>query len=163
MISITNDAGDPRTAEIEDVLARLENAWNADDYDAIASFWDRDDPTPFYQAEEEEFAATDWAMLDDYFTRTRKINEHVRMRITHPKIKFTGQVDAVVIYQMRWEIKFTFYPKPLGGDGRVLAMLQKRQGVWKFHTYIEATISPITYMRKLYESQVGPGFESQGR
>ena len=151
------DNDETERREVRQMIDRLEAAWNANDYEAIKALWDRDDPAPIYQAEEEMHAAIDWPMVDDYFVRTAKINQAVRLTFSDVHIKFTGGQDAVVLYQLHWEIKLSMYPKALGGDNRVLTMLRKVNDAWKFHTYIEAPLSPIAYVRTLYESQVRSG------
>jgi hypothetical protein len=143
-------------AAVREAVNRLEAAWNANDYAAVAGCFDRDDPMPVYQAEEEAQAAVGWAALDDYFARTGKLNERIAVRYTALTIKLLGSDQALAFWQLGWTIKLATYPRPLGGACRVFALARLRPTGWQFHHYVEAPLSPISYVRTLYEAAAKP-------
>lgn len=137
-------------------VRRLEAAWNRNDYGAVADCFDRADPLPVYQAEEEPTPAIGWTAIDDYFDRTAKLNEQIAVTYADIETKLLGPDQALAFWQLHWTIKLATHPRPLGGSCRVFALLRLADDRWRFHAYVEAPLSPISYMRRLYEGQARP-------
>jgi hypothetical protein len=147
---------------VEALVEALEAAWNANDYAAIAALFDHHDDEPWYQAEEETALAAGWPALRDYFDRTAKLNERIAVAFTDVRVKPLGVDYALIRYDLRWDIKLAPFPKPIGGDCRVLAAARRRAGDWRLVAYQEAPLSPISYVRRLYEKDVRAGVLGEG-
>jgi ketosteroid isomerase-like protein len=142
---------------VEALVEALEAAWNANDYAAIAELFDAHDAEPWYQAEEEAVLAAGWPALRDYFDRTARLNERIAVAFSDVRVKLLGDGVALIHYGLRWDIKLATYPKPLGGDCRVMAAARQGADGWRLVMYQEAPLSPISYVRRLYEMNVRPG------
>ncbi len=145
-------------AQLVSAIDRLIETWNRNRMDEMEPLWDRDDPSPFYLAEEEPGPATTWAAVHDYWRRTQRLNEKIVLEISDLQVKLTGNDCAIVLYKLFWQIKLGSYPRALAGDSRVLVGLRRKDGDWRIHTYMEGALSPIAYVRNLYEGRVRPGF-----
>jgi hypothetical protein len=144
--------------ETRALIARLEAQWNANDMDGMAALWDLEDPSPFYQAEEEEAWADDWPKLRDYWRRTQALNQRIAVRYGDLGVKPLGPDLAFAFWRLHWDIKLSNRPNALGGDNRVFAVVRRTPAGARLCCYVEGPLAPITYMRKLYEASVTPGF-----
>ena len=62
--------------------------------------------------------------------------------------------NAIITFDLRFDVKLNDRPKPIGGDNRGVVSLRKVDGNWKIYAWVEAPLAAITYMRKLYELNV---------
>lgn len=144
--------------EIEEVLAKLESRWRSMELSSIRELWDPEETQPFYLPEESEQLLASWEEIEAYWAKTRATISRMSMRTWDVTAKLLQPDLAVAVYRMHWNGEVTGYPKPLGGDNRVTAILRRRDGVWRFCHYVEAPVAPILYLRRLYELDVDPDF-----
>ena len=73
------------------------------------------------------------------------------MRTWDLHIKELGPDMLNIWYRMYWRGEIQGYDKPIGGENRVSATLQRTPDGWRYRQLTEAPIAPILYMRWLYE------------
>jgi hypothetical protein len=145
-------------AEISRSLAALERAWCALDFPAIKALWDTSSE-PIYFAEESPQAKLTWAELEAYWTFTGQLITKMGMRIVgEPVLREIAPGLISAIYDMHWDAMIKGDARAVGGDNRVCATFRRTPAGWRFAQYVEAPLAPITYMRRLYEQSVTPGF-----
>lgn len=156
-------ADEPVEAQIEAVLARYAAAKEARAYDTLADFWDANDPKPFYLAEEMARPATDWQALQAYWDATRDASGWIDVDYTLIDIKPMGPDEVLIFLDLRWDMTFEGFERPIGGSNRTLAGLRRVDGEWRFHTWVEAPLAAYFYLRELYQLNVRPEvLEQQG-
>ena len=69
-------------------------------------------------------------------------------------VKRVDATNAIITFDLRFDVKLNDRPKPIGGDNRGVVSLRKVDGIWKIHSWVEAPLAAITYVRKLYELNV---------
>ena len=143
-------------ADLADYFTRYQAAWNEGRMGDLEAFWDTSDPAPLYQAEEEMRAATHWAGVRDYRSRTGAMNERIIVRYSNFRMKQVSPTEVMVLFDMRWDLKLKTLPRPIGGDNRTVASLRKTPAGWRMHAWVEAPLAPITYVRNLYMNSVPP-------
>lgn len=141
----------PEQAAIEALLKDLEARWTANDLQRLRELWHPDDDTPLYQPEEIEAPLTDWAAVQDYWHKTAESIISFEMRTWDLHIKSLTDDLVCVWYRMYWRGEIQGYDKPIGGENRVSATLQRTPEGWRFRQLTEAPIAPILYMKWLYE------------
>jgi hypothetical protein len=145
-------------AEILDRFASLERAWCRLDFVAVRALWDTT-ADPIYFAEESAGAKLSWADLDAYWSLTARAIDRMGMRIVgEPELRQIAPGMVSAIYEMHWDALVRGEQRAIGGDNRVCATLRRTAAGWKFAQYVEAPLAPITYLRRLYEQSVTPGF-----
>jgi len=145
-------------AEVTALVRALEAQWNTGDMAGMAALWDADHPDPVYQAEEEDALARGWPALRDYWTRTQALNARVAVRYDDIGVTTLGADMALAHWRMHWDIALSGQARPIGGDNRIFAIARRTAQGWRFVAYIEAPLAPLTYIRRLYETQVTKGF-----
>ena len=150
---------DPQVrTEIIALLAQLERAWCALDFAAVRALWDTE-RDPIYYAEEADGPLLRWPQLEEYWRITGSAIEHMGMRIVgEPQLRELSPGLVSVMYEMHWDAALRGQQRPIGGDNRVCATLRRKREGWRFAQYVEAPLAPITYVRRLYERSVTPGF-----
>ena len=145
-------------AAVVALVRALEAQWNSGDMAGMAALWDADHPDPVYQAEEEDALARGWPALQDYWRRTQALNARVAVR--YAEIGVTPLADdlALAHWRMHWDIALSGQAKPIGGDNRIFAVARRTAQGWRMVAYIEAPLAPLTYIRRLYESQASKDF-----
>jgi hypothetical protein len=148
------------TAEIRGRLSALEQAWCRLDFAAIRSLWDTGSE-PIYFAEESPQAKLTWTELEAYWSLTGRLIEKMGMRVLgEPVMREIAPGMISVIYDMHWDALIRGESRAVGGDNRVCATFRLTATGWRFAQYVEAPLAPITYLRRLYEQSVTPGFSS---
>lgn len=145
---------DQSNMAVAEILEDLERVKEARDYEDLPSFWDEADPAPFYIAEEISDVMTDWPTIKAYWQGTKATSGWIDVEydlITH---KCLGPTDMLVLFDLRWDMSVEGFDNPIGGSNRVIAGLRPVDGVWKFHTWVEAPLAALIYMQKLYENNV---------
>lgn len=140
--------------DIVAVMAAVELDWNNANYDGLKSHWDLADDKPIYLAEESDIVMTSWAEIEDYWKGTDEWNEWIVIEYSDHTVKRIDENNAMVTFDLRFDVKLNDRPNPIGGDNRGVVSLRKVEGVWKIHAWVEAPLAAITYMRKLYELNV---------
>lgn len=149
--------------QIETLLAQYAAAKEARAYDRLADFWDTGDPKPFYLAEEMARPATDWQALQAYWDATRDASGWIDVDYTLIDIKPMGPDEVLIFLDLRWDMTFEGFARPIGGSNRTLAGLRRVDGEWRFHTWVEAPLAAYFYLRELYQLNVRPEvLEQQG-
>ena len=65
---------------------------------------------------------------------------------------------AQVFGWLRHDMKMRGPMKAWGGDSRFTAVLRRKPDGWRLVSYIEAHMTPLLYVQKLYEKDVSPDF-----
>ena len=113
-------------AEIDAVLKRTEEIWNAQEWWRLpAEIWDRQDPTPMYVAEELYDVMIGWDILDKYIFPPKKGLDAFRWGYSKLWVKELAPGVALALYDHWFEIKIKV-PGPIGvprhGFDRVLSI-----------------------------------------
>ncbi len=141
----------PEQAAVEALLADLAQRWCANQLFSIRELWHPDDDAPLYQPEELETPLTSWEAVNDYWQKTTDSIISFEMRTWELYIKTLNDDMLSVWYRMYWRGEIQGYDKPIGGENRVCATLQRSPDGWRFRQLIEAPLAPIMYMKWLYE------------
>ncbi len=151
-------------ARIETLLATYAEAWSRNDPEALAACWDESEPYPFYKAEEVDHFLRSHADILAYWQHNQRFHHAVRLVFSALDVQELAPNIALVILQMRWDIRFAAdaktedgapFPsagKAMGGDNHVLVMVRERGDDVRIIGWSETPDAPISYMRKLYEA-----------
>lgn len=143
-------------AAIAAVLEAYEAAKEAREYETLARFWDAADPKPFYLAEEMPAPVTDWAGLQAYWDATKGASDWIDVDYALIDVKMIGEGEALAFINLRWDMTFEGFTRPVGGSNRTLAGLRRTDDGWRFHTWVEAPLAAYFYLRELYQLNVRP-------
>lgn len=152
--SNASDSHENLQEELVAVMEAVKADWNAGNYDALDRHWDQSDPAPLYIAEESDVLMTNWAAIQKYWSGTEAWNEWIVIDYYNYHVKSVDASNAIITFDLRFDVKLNDRPKPIGGDNRGVVSLRKIDGEWKIYAWIEAPLAAITYMRKLYELNV---------
>ena len=141
-------------AELIAVMDAVKADWNAANYDGLKLHWDQRDEAPLYIAEESDIVMTNWAAIEKYWSGTDAWNEWIVIDYYNYHVKRVDETNAIITFDLRFDVKLNDRPKPIGGDNRGVVSLRKIDGSWKIYSWVEAPLAAITYMRKLYELNV---------
>lgn len=148
---------DALKTELIAVMDAVKADWNAGNYDGLKLHWDQSDPAPLYIAEESDIVMTSWADIEKYWSGTDAWNEWIVIDYYNYHVKRVDDSNAIITFDLRFDVKLNDRPKPIGGDNRGVVSLRKVDGSWKIYSWVEAPLAAITYMRKLYELNVREG------
>lgn len=137
-------------ADINAFLVRYAAAYNRQDYAALLSFWDREDPNVIYMAEEIDPPMQGWKLIDAYFARPGVL-DGIRNEYSNVRAHYLAPDLAIAHYRLRFDIKVRNM-KPLSGFDRVIAVFRRRNNEWKLAAYAEAPQAPLTMVRKLMKN-----------
>lgn len=158
------EAPSPETdikAELITVMEAIKADWNDGNYDALKSHWDVSDDSPLYIAEESDIVMTSWPEIETYWRGTDAWNEWIVIDYYNYHVKRVDETNAIITFDLRFDVKLNDRPKPIGGDNRGVVSLRKVNGTWKIYSWVEAPLAAITYMRKLYELNVRDGLPTR--
>lgn len=144
----------PFETQLKTILSDVASDWNAGAYDNLANHWDTADPNPIYLAEESDVIMTNWEEVNAYWTASQKWIEWIIVDYSNFKVKRVDPTNAMVAFDLRFDLKLNDRPRPIGGDNRAVVSFRYVNGKWKIHSWVEAPLSAITYVRKLYELNV---------
>ena len=146
------------TEAVEEILTAYVDRWNEYDADGMIPFWDTEDDGIIYVAEEID-TLHGWKALEGYFRGgDPETSDHlilfwdVKARTIAP-----GVIQAY--WNMSWNIYFStekLYPKPIGGEVRVTALLREREDGWKFFHWIEGPLAALIQVQRSLEKSVDP-------
>lgn len=140
--------------EIIAVLSAVAADWNSNNYAGLARHWDQSDDHPIYLAEESDAVMTSWSEVEAYWSASEQWIEWIHVEYANHKVKRVDETNAMITFDLRFDLKLNDRPKPIGGDNRAVVSLRLVDGAWKIHSWVEAPLSAMTYMRKLYELNV---------
>ncbi len=146
------------------VMTAVKADWNSANYDGLKSHWDLSDPRPIYIAEEADKVMTDWDAIEAYWKGTDDWNEWILIDYSNYQVKRVDDANAIITFDLRFDVQLNDRPKPIGGSNRTVVSFRNVDGSWKIHTWVEAPLAAITYMRKLYEINVSddlPGSDAE--
>ncbi len=132
--------------ELTAFLAKYADAYNREDYQALLSMWDQDDPYAFYMAEEIDPPMHGWKTIQAYFARSGVI-DGIRNEYTKVRAHYVAPDVAVATYRLRFDIKVKNIPA-LSSFDRIMAVFRRKNGEWKMIAYAEAPQAPLTMIRK---------------
>jgi hypothetical protein len=143
---------------LSDLIEQKADCWCHLDFARLETLWDRTNP-PVYFAEEAQQPSLSWQALREYWQFTAASIAKMNLVIVR-KPEFQALSDNLItgFYEMHWDAQMRDHTKPIGGDNRVCASFRHTADGWRFAQYVEAPLAPITYMRRLYENSVTPGF-----
>jgi hypothetical protein len=132
--------------------------WNNYEADAMAAFWDRDEPDPIYVAEEID-PLRGWDALEAYWRgAVPNTTEHL-ITIRDLTVREIAPGVAHAFWQMGWNVYFSterLYAKPIGGEVRATALLREKPDGWKFFHWIEAPLASLIQLKRAHEEAVDP-------
>jgi hypothetical protein len=146
------------THAVEQILTDYVLRWNDFDADGMISFWDTDDEGIIYVAEEIE-TLHGWNALEGYFRASDpEFSDHL-ITVRDVKARIIAPDVIQAFWNMSWNIYFItekLYPKPIGGDVRVTALLRRKEAGWKFFHWIEGPIAALFQLQRSLENKVDP-------
>ncbi len=146
------------TDVVEQILTDYMGRWNDFDADGMISFWDAEDDGIIYVAEEID-TVHGWQALEGYFrANDPEFSDHV---ITVRDVTARSIAPDVIqaFWNMNWSIYFLtekLYPKTIGGEVRVTALLRKKADGWKFFHWIEGPLAAMFQLQRAHENKVDP-------
>ncbi|MCS7002309.1 MAG: nuclear transport factor 2 family protein [Dehalococcoidia bacterium] len=136
--------------------------WSRRDFAGLKALWDTDDPGPLYLAEEILEPLIGWDAIDRYWAMTSGLVTRMWMRTADLQARPLGPDHAIVFYNMDWNLTVGDQD-PIAADVRVIMILRKKPDGWKVCHYAEASIGPLTYLRRAYRRAVAPEFAERVR
>jgi hypothetical protein len=137
--------------ELQALFDAVGACFGANEFDRLRTLWDPEDEQPFYLAEEHDTLVADRAALEAYWAITREVNGGCEARWRVEAAKPIGPDHASAMFTLEWRIHVRGLPRRYGGACRGQALLRRTDAGWRFRSYAEAPLAPITYLKKLYE------------
>lgn len=140
-----------------DVLSALNDVssdWNSGNFEGLKNHWDQNDENPIYLAEESTEIMTNWPAIETYWATSEDWIEWIVVEYSNFSVKRVDDANAMVAFDLRFDLKLNDRPRPIGGDNRAVVSFRQIDGEWKIHSWVEAPLSAMTYVRKLYEQNV---------
>ena len=144
----------PFETEIISIMSHVASDWNANNYDGLKAHWDQTDPAPIYLAEEADQIMTSWPQVENYWSASEKWIDWIHVEYSNYDVKRVDELNAMVTFDLRFDLKLNDRPRRIGGDNRAVVSLRRVDGDWKIHAWVEAPLSAMSYVRKLYEMNV---------
>lgn len=144
----------PFETEIISIMSHVASDWNANNYDGLKTHWDQIDPAPIYLAEEADQIMTSWPQIENYWSTSEKWIDWIHVEYSNYHVKQVDDTNAMVTFDLRFDLKLNDRPRRIGGDNRAVVSLRMVDGDWKIHSWVEAPLSAMSYVRKLYEMNV---------
>lgn len=140
--------------EILSIMSSVASDWNTNNYDGLKAHWDHTDPSPIYLAEEADQIMTSWPQVENYWSASEQWIDWIHVEYSNYHVKRVDDANAMVTFDLRFDLKLNDRPRPIGGDNRAVVSLRMADGDWKIHSWVEAPLSAMSYVRKLYEMNV---------
>jgi hypothetical protein len=153
---VSHDAADEVVRrEVEAVIHDTAERWNTQDYASVLELWDKDEPLPFYLAEEQDNWFIGWAALRGYLDppRPSPAVQGIREEMRNIHVKRIAPDLVVVAWEMHFEMKL-IGRKPIGEEVRVSAVLRRKPGGWRYIHWAESPMTAMQYLQKFYERDV---------
>lgn len=140
-------------SEILELIQETKRIWDTQNYSDLKSLWDPEDNNPLYVPEEKVEFPTDWNSLELYWNPVpgKKILDGIRNDYSNIKIKLISKEVAIIIMDLNYDLKVV-NSQPLSGFDRIMCVVVKKNGVWKYSAYIEAPMNPMSQVYLMWKN-----------
>ena len=140
-------------SEILELIQETKRIWDTQNYSDLKSLWDSEDNTPLYIPEEKVDFPTDWNSLERYWNPVpgKKILDGIRNDYSNIKIKLISKEVAIIIMDLNYDLK-VINSQPLSGFDRIMCVVVKKNGDWKYSAYIEAPMNPMSQVYLMWKN-----------
>jgi len=138
--------------EIIELINETKRIWDTQNYSDLKNLWDTDDENPLYIPEERIDFPTDWKSLEKYWDPIpgRKILEGIRNDYSNIKIKLVSNDVAIIVMDLHYDLK-VINSNAMSGFDRVMCVVVKKNGQWKYTAYIEAPMNPMSQVYLMWK------------
>ena len=152
MINLSFAGDEEAKSEIIELINETKKIWDTQNYSDLKTLWDTDDKNPLYIPEERVDFPTDWKSLEKYWDPVpgRKILEGIRNDYSNIKIKLISDEVAIIVMDLHYDLK-VINSNPLSGFDRVMCVVVKKDGQWKYSAYIEAPMNPMSQVYLMWK------------
>ena len=152
MINLSFAGDEEAKSEIIELINETKKIWDTQNYSDLKTLWDTDDKNPLYIPEERVDFPTDWKSLEKYWDPVpgRKILEGIRNDYSNIKIKLISDEVAIIVMDLHYDLKI-INSNPLSGFDRVMCVVVKKDGQWKYSAYIEAPMNPMSQVYLMWK------------
>ena len=152
MINLSFAGDEEAKSEIIELINETKKIWDTQNYSDLKTLWDTDDKNPLYIPEERVDFPTDWKSLEKYWDPIpgRKILEGIRNDYSNIKIKLISDEVAIIVMDLHYDLK-VINSNPLSGFDRVMCVVVKKDGQWKYSAYIEAPMNPMSQVYLMWK------------
>ena len=152
MINLSFAGDEEAKSEIIELINETKQIWDTQNYSDLKTLWDTDDKNPLYIPEERVDFPTDWKSLEKYWDPIpgRKILEGIRNDYSNIKIKLISDEVAIIVMDLHYDLK-VINSNPLSGFDRVMCVVVKKDGQWKYSAYIEAPMNPMSQVYLMWK------------
>ena len=150
-------ADDALVREIESVLRRAEAIYDLNDSNRyFDELWSKDENLVFMS---EQFYPVFYGRknVEAYFKPPVKNLYAYRERYSNLQAQYLKPDLALATYHVRYDMH-AITRIPLGGWARIIAVMRREEGQWKFLTQYEASMSAISQARRIHEEALSPDF-----
>ena len=139
--------------EILDLIQETKRIWDTQNYSNLKSLWDAEDNNPLYIPEEKVDFPTDWNSLERYWNPVpgKKILDGIRNDYSNIKIKLISKEVAIILMDLNYDLK-VINSQPLSGFDRIMCVVVKKDGDWKYSAYIEAAMNPMSQVYLMWKN-----------
>ena len=139
--------------EILDLIQETKRIWDTQNYSNLKSLWDAEDNNPLYIPEEKVDFPTDWNSLERYWNPVpgKKILDGIRHDYSNIKINLISKEVAIILMDLNYDLK-VINSQPLSGFDRVMCVVVKKDGDWKYSAYIEAPMNPMSQVYLMWKN-----------
>ena len=139
--------------EILDLIQETKRIWDTQNYSNLKSLWDAEDNNPLYIPEEKVDFPTDWNSLERYWNPVpgKKILDGIRNDYSNIKIKLISKEVAIILMDLNYDLK-VINSQPLSGFDRIMCVVVKKDGDWKYSAYIEAPMNPMSQVYLMWKN-----------
>ena len=140
-------------SEILELIQETKRIWDTQNYSNLKSLWDAEDNNPLYIPEEKVDFPTDWNSLERYWNPVpgKKILDGIRNDYSNIKIKLISKEVAIILMDLNYDLK-VINSQPLSGFDRVMCVVVKKDGDWKYSAYIEAPMNPMSQVYLMWKN-----------
>jgi len=139
--------------EILGLIEETKRIWDTQNYSNLKSLWDAEDNNPLYIPEEKVDFPTDWNSLERYWNPVpgKKILDGIRNDYSNIKIKLISKEVAIILMDLNYDLK-VINSQPLSGFDRIMCVVVKKDGDWKYSAYIEAPMNPMSQVYLMWKN-----------
>ena len=144
--------------DVEAVIHETAERWNSQHYASVLELWDKDEPLPFYLAEEQDNWFIGWEPLRGYLDppRPSPAVQGIREEMRNIHVKRIADDLVIVAWEMHFEMKI-IGRNPIGEEVRVSAVLRRKPEGWRYIHWAESPMTAMMYLQKFYERDVDQG------